>query len=474
MDKSTKKLLSGSMIYFLGNAMTQLLSLALLRFVTGRISPEEYGIYNLIVTVSNLVTPVLTLQIADAVFKFILASKTEDEKKKYYTVGLCVTIASVFITIVLVYLAEYLFSDIPYCLLVALYIAFTGAYNIYQRIARSVGRNKDFVAGNLIKTTVFLLLEIFLIYAFGLGAQAIFIAVIVSYIVFLIFVESRIHSLRYLDIGSIDLSTVKEILSFSIPLIPNTIFWWLTSSINTIIVSARCGLDINGIYTVANKFSSVLVMVTSVFAMSWQESALSEYGSKDFRSFFTKTFDMYSVGIASALSVLITLMHLIFPLIIDESYYQSIKYAPYLLLASGCSALAGFSAQIFLAKSENKRLLFTNILGMVLNILIVLLLIDQVGLWAAVFGTLIAEISILGSRLIWVRGEFSDKYKASRLILSSFMLIISIILYSYADIRVNAVWLLITLTAFICFNRMLIGNIVSILIEAVKGRKLRE
>ena len=53
MDKSTKKLLNGTMIYFIGNVLTQIMSLVLLRFITGRIA-EEYGVYNLVVTVSSL------------------------------------------------------------------------------------------------------------------------------------------------------------------------------------------------------------------------------------------------------------------------------------------------------------------------------------------------------------------------------------------------------------------------------------
>ena len=67
IDNSTKNLLNGTMVYFIGNVLTQLISLALLRFVTGKISPEEYGIYNLVVTVFS--NPGCSFQIYDKVKK---------------------------------------------------------------------------------------------------------------------------------------------------------------------------------------------------------------------------------------------------------------------------------------------------------------------------------------------------------------------------------------------------------------------
>ena len=72
MDNAKKQLLSGTTVYFIGNTLAQIVSLVLMRFVTGEISPEEYGYYNLIVTVGNLLTPILTLQMSDALFRFFI------------------------------------------------------------------------------------------------------------------------------------------------------------------------------------------------------------------------------------------------------------------------------------------------------------------------------------------------------------------------------------------------------------------
>jgi len=463
MEKSTRKLLSGSMIYFVGNALTQLVSLLLLRFVTGKITPEEYGTYNLVVTVSNLIAPFLTLQISDAVFKFLIQSKTEEDKKKYYTVAFYVSVASIALTFLGTYATHFWIAELPHPHLIAMYLAATNLYTVYQRIVRSLGHSKVYVAGNLLRTVVYISLEIFFIYVFEMGVEALFWSVICSYFVFLLFAEWQIKSLWLLDIRHFPKQNFGEMVRFSLPLIPNAVFWWLTTSINTVIVSARCGLDVNGIYTVANKFSAVLIMVTSVFSLAWQESAIAEYGDEKFKQFFTGTFNMIMKGTFSVVAVLLPFMALVFPYLLDESYHASIDYAPFLLLASGISAISGFTAQIFVAQSKNHKSLFTNVLGMVINITVIFCLVDKIGLWAAVCGSLAADLAISVSRLVLVRKEFAKGVEIGSFALVFALIAIGILCYFKGNPLWQLLCLLLSIGAALALNWQLIKNILLIL-----------
>ena len=133
MDTSTKKLLSGSAVYFVGNALTQLISLLLMRYVTGNITPEEYGFFNLVTTISNLAIPFVTLQIADAVFKFVLKSESESEKKEYFSICFLVSFVSVVLIYTIVFGISF-FVSIPHAFLVATYVASYALIGIYQKI----------------------------------------------------------------------------------------------------------------------------------------------------------------------------------------------------------------------------------------------------------------------------------------------------------------------------------------------------
>ncbi len=468
MEKSTKKLLDGTVIYFIGNALTQLMSLVLLRFVTGHISTEEYGFYNLVVTISNLVTPFVTLQLTDAAFKFLIKADNDEDRKKYFSVTMAVFFISSLVIVSGVFLLDAFIINIEHPVLVALYMVANTFYVLYHRVVRSLGKNKVYVVGNLIKTASYLLLQIVFIYCFNMGVETLFLATVIGELVFLIFAELNIHSFKMLSFKAVKLSTLKMMLRFSVPLIPNAAFWWLTSSVNTMIVSVRCGLDINGIYTVANKFSGVLTMVTSVFIMSWQEMAIAEYGKDNFKKFFTDTFNMYSKVVVCAIAMLVPFMKAVFPIMIDESYYASISYAPFLLIVSGLSTLSGFFAQIFVGQGKTHRSLWTTVVGMIFNVAIVFAFVDKIGLWAAVFGSMAADGVMVILRIILVRREFQKNIEYFKILICVAMLAVSVILYMNFGTLYNIIWLGIAIALSFVLNFGVLKDISKVLLSKVK------
>ncbi len=472
MDKTTKKLLSGSAVYFVGNALTQIISLLLMRFVTGNISPEEYGFFNLIATVSNLAIPLVTLQIADAVFKFVLKSESENEKKEYFSICFFVSFISIAFIYGIVFCIS-LFVDIPHVFLVATYIASYALLSIYHKITRSLNKNKVFVTGNLIKTFIFLALEIVLISVFDMGIEALLLAHIISLAFALIFTEIRIRALKYFDLKSLKIAPFKKMLCFSIPLIPNAVFWWLTSSINSVIVTARLGMGINGIYAVSSKFASVLSLVTGVLNMSWQDTAIAEYEKDGFKEFLTKTFNTYVKLIFSAIAVIIPFVSLVLPFMIDPSYYDSIPYTPFLLIVSGMSAMSGFMAQIFAGKGKTKTILTTSIFGMLANILVIFVLVDKVGLWAAVWGAMAADLILFISRCFLARKEFAKGFECFSFVLVFVTMVISVILYLKAGVVLNSIWFGVSAIIAVIINWQFIKDICSLIFGMVINKKAK-
>ena len=473
MDKSTKKLLSGSVVYFVGNALTQFVSLLLMRFVTGHITPEEYGFFNLVTTVSNLVVPLITLQIADAVFRFVLKSDSEKEKSKYLTTCYAVSLVSVAVIVATVFGLS-LFVSMPNTLLVALYVASYALSGIYQKILRCLNRSDVFVSGNLIKTVVFIGLEILLLSTLDMGIEALLLAHILSLSFFIVYAEVRVFPLRYVKPRLLRIATFTEMVRFSIPLIPNAAFWWLTSSVNHVIVSAKLGMDVNGIYSVSGKFSSVLVMVTSVLNMSWQDTAIADYGKEGFDTFLTKTLNTFVKLIFSAIAVLTPLVFLVIPYMIDETYHNAIAYTPFLLMASGTSSISGFLAQIFTGRGDTKKLPLTSLAGMAGNLLAVFLLIDYIGLWGAVVGTLLSDVILVGYRLALTRREFGRGVEYGKFLIVFGMLTVSILLFLFASTLANLIWFFVSAALAVVLNLEFIKNIFMLLFARFFKKQTKE
>ena len=471
MDKSTKKLMSGSAVYFMGNALTQLISLLLMRFVTGNITPEEYGFFNLVTTISNLVIPFVTLQIADAVFKFVLKAENEEEKKPYFTICYLISFASVGVIIGGTFIISEFIFPIQNTLLVSIYVASYALLGIYYKIVRCLNRNTVFVTGNMIKTVLFLALEILLISTLDMGLEALLLAHIISIIFFLIYAEIKVHALRYFDLSTLKRSVFTTMMRFSLPLMPNAAFWWLTSSVNSVAVSARLGVGVNGIYSVSGKFSSVLAMVTGVLNMAWQDTAIADYGTKEFSTFLTKMFNTFVKLIFSAIAVIIPFIALVIPYIIDPTYYDAIPYAPFLLLAAGISSMSGFSAQIYTGQGKTQRILITSILGMVANILVLILLLDKVGLWAAVFGSLAADTVLFLTRAIGARKEFAKGIEFWKFAVVALMLVVSFVLYFASSPILNLIWFFVSAALAVIFNLQFIKDMFTMIFGTLFKKK---
>ena len=82
-------------------------------------------------------------------------------------------------------------------------------------------------------------------------------------------------------------------LRYSIPLIPSTLFWWITNVSDRYLVTYLIGSDANGLYAASYKIPTIIVLVSNIFMDAWQMSAVSEYDKKGKEQFFSKVFGAF-------------------------------------------------------------------------------------------------------------------------------------------------------------------------------------
>jgi len=77
-----KQLIKNTAIVSLGKICTQLITFLLLPLYTYILSTEEYGVVDLLNTLVSLFMPVVTLQIEQGVFRYLLDSRGNKENEK--------------------------------------------------------------------------------------------------------------------------------------------------------------------------------------------------------------------------------------------------------------------------------------------------------------------------------------------------------------------------------------------------------
>ena len=469
MDNAKKGLLNGTFVYFIGNATVSIIQLFMLRFITGNINPDGVGYYNTIVSVDNLITPVLTLQISDAVFRYVIKGDL-NERKKTVTNGTIIVLLGIIVTVIGVFGVNYVVRDIPHCLLVILYIISTNVFALYQKLARAVGANICYIKTNLLKAVLYLLLQVVCIFFLHMKEESLFIALIIATAVCLIYLELKIKAREFVSLKFFDKTHLKTMLNYSVPLIPNTMLWWLSSSVNALLIVAILGTDHNGIYTVAGKFSAVIAMVASVFNLAWQESAIKEYDTEGGKKFFREVYIMFYRMICSGIMVCIPLMYILLPFLIDSSYYEAIKYAPVLVIGAGFSAAYGFFGEMYSATGKTKGIAITTFFGVITNLTIVLLFIGRIGLWAPSIAVLFSGCIIMILRYRKFKTDMC--LSITKDLLCLIILILLLLVFYYLKLTLmNYICLVICLCLAVWINRGLLSDMKTLILSRLRIKK---
>lgn len=82
MNIKEKQLLKNTIIVSIGKICTQLVTFFLLPLYTSALTTKEYGAVDLLNTIIGLLLPIVTLQLEQGVFRFLIDVRNEYEKQK--------------------------------------------------------------------------------------------------------------------------------------------------------------------------------------------------------------------------------------------------------------------------------------------------------------------------------------------------------------------------------------------------------
>ena len=225
-------------------------------------------------------------------------------------------------------------------------------------------------------------------------------------------------------------------------------------------------VSMNGIYSVANKFSSVVTTIYSVFNITWTESVSVNFKSEDKDEYFSKIFDV-TVRFFGALCLgIIAFMPFAFSILVNESYNEAYMQIPILIIGTMFNILVSFLGTIYVDKKLSKEIAKISLVTAIINIVIDLALINFIGLYAASLSTVISWLVMFIYRFIDSRKYV--KLKVDKKIVISMIIFTIVTLISYYlnnNILSIIVALLITIYA-VCIN---LKN-VSFLYKAVKDK----
>lgn len=201
----------------------------------------------------------------------------------------------------------------------------------------------------------------------------------------------------------IELSIFKEMIRYSVALIPNSLMWWIMNSSDHLMVTSMIGAGANGLYTVAYKIPSLLSVCTTVFNQAWSYSAIKENESKDAREYNNIVYDrmVHMVGIIAAGLMLI--MKPFMKIYVSEDFYMAWEYTPFLIIGFVFMTLGSFLSTSYIVNKDSMGFLLSGMCGAIMNIVLNFLLIPVWGVQGAAFATCSSYIAVFLFRAIHTR-----------------------------------------------------------------------
>ena len=378
---SYKKLLDNSFIFAIGNFGSKIISFILLPIYTYFLTTEQFGTVDIVTTTITLLLPIISGNIFEAVLRFTMDKDLSREK----VLSSSIAFSFVCILIILIFYPIFFLFNIDKAIVIYVYLILISQvfYMIFSQFTRAIGRIKLFAINGIIVTFIIGINNIVLLTIFHLGIHGYFISIILANVISSVFLFISIKAWKYLNKKQVDLGLIINMLKYSIPMIPNSIMWWLINASSRFFILFFVGASANGIFAVANRIPSLLNIISSVFTKAWQLSAIEEYDSENKSKFYSNIFNYYSTILFLSTSAIILITKPFMKFFVAPEYFNGWRVIPFLLLSVTFSSFSSFLGTNYLAAKQTRGVFKTSIAGGIISIILNFLLIPFFGILGA-------------------------------------------------------------------------------------------
>lgn len=463
-------LVSNTFLISIGTFGSKLLTFFMVRFYTEVLTPSDYGTADLIMQGANLLFPVISMGIVEGVFRFALGNPKK--RRNIFSAGVWVITggSAVLAAVTVLTWSADLFDDVLW--LMAIYTIASCYHSLCAQFIRAQGKMALYAGQGILNTVLVIGLNILFLLVFKWGIIGYVLSTAVADILcsgFLVFKEKL---WQYLTVKP-GKGLLAHMLRYSVPLIPTTIFWWITSVSDRYMITAFLGSDANGIYAVAAKIPTLLTLMATIFLEAWQFSAIAESAGerREHIRFYSKIWKIFMSAMFLAGGVVIALSQWEIQVLSADEYYSAWQYIPLLSAAMIFSSFVTFAGSIYVVEKKSLLSFGTSMAGAAVNILLNLILIPtELGIQGAVIATFSSYFLVFLIRSKNARKLLPFRLYSQRLTVNCMIMAIQII-WLVGELPGWQLVQLIAVGAFLAIDGKYLVSIFSSLKSMYKGNR---
>ncbi|HEU9436991.1 TPA: oligosaccharide flippase family protein, partial [Streptococcus pneumoniae] len=407
-----KELAKNTGIFALANFSSKILIFLLVPIYTRVLTTTEYGFYDLVYTTIQLFVPILTLNISEAVMRFLM--KDGVSKKSVFSIAvLDIFIGSIAFALLLLVNNLFSLSDLisQYSIYIFVIFVFYTLNNFLIQFSKGIDKIGVTAISGVISTAVMLAMNVILLVVFDWGLLGFFIANVCGYVIPCIYIVSRLRLWELFEI-KIDKKLQWEMVYYALPLVLNILSWWVNNTSDRYIVTAIVGIQASAIISVAYKIPQILSTISAIFIQSWQISAIKIQEDKSDTTFVSNMLLYYNALLLIIASGIILFVKPISNILFGISFYSAWELVPFLIISSLFNAISGCIGAIMGAKMDTHNIAKSALVGMIANIILNIVLTFLMGPQGITISTLIASFLIFYMRKDSVKEINSETYRA--------------------------------------------------------------
>ena len=431
------QLVKDSAIYGLSQAGAAFVGLVLIPIFTRTFSPAEYGVVGLVSPGISLLVLITGLQIVSGIARYFY--EVEDESRRtLLSTGLFLSLPFPLLICLgtlpwVDQISQLLFASpvygkaLSFALFSVVLKVMFGYLLLILRFERAAVKYSILAIGNLVLMAI---LSIFFVVSLHKGVEGVFLGFFLADLLFTI-VAFLLLRKRLTFVFSVPFA--KDILSYSIPIIPIPIAGWFRTYIYRFLLLPIVGLAGVGIFNAGANVSMAILLITSSFRIAWGPFAMSVMHEENHRLIYTKVLTYFTVAVAAVAFLLTLFSHEIIHVLVPSNYWEAYQLVGLLaaaLVLDGIFQIVAIGTLI-VKKAYLDTIAF--LVGIACGVGCLVMLTPHIGIMAAAIATLLGSAIAVAVEFYLAQRTYYINYEWKRVLSILLLLLIFIPLIIFID-----------------------------------------
>lgn len=400
-----KSLVKNTTIYALGDIIPRLIGFISLPILTRYLSPSDYGIVNYVNTLNTFLLALGFLSINTYYLVFYYRCENSLEQKKLLgNLSSFVILLNIVLVLILLFFGKYFFallgSKIDFYPFIVIAV-FTNFFNVFSVLPAALYRLLEkplpLTILNVSRGVITLLLTLVLVIYFHFTALGVlYSALIVNFIFAFIF----LYTVRKHIIWNLCFKQIKVVLAFTLPLLPGSIAYYLTTISDRILIDKYLNLNDLGIYSTAATIALILNIFSFGAYKAFEPYIFKNWGNEGFIKIFENIRNGFVYVLLIGVLCLSVFSKEFFQIMTDVKFHGAYWYVPMIIIGVYSSSLSMLYGTIITAKGKTKINSLVSVTGATISITLNMLFLPKFGLiTAAIVSSLALTVMLFIS--IW-------------------------------------------------------------------------